>query len=250
MDHQFRNKLRSGQLLVGTMITLESAVIAELAASVGFDWLFIDAEHSPMSASGLQSVLQGAGPKMPCLVRIEAPTEVPIKKALDIGAAGIIAPMVNSAAMAAQIVDWAKYSPMGSRGVGVGRAHGYGLGMQDYLQRANSETSLVIQAEHINAVNNIEEIVKVAGIDAVLIGPYDLSASLGRLGELQHPEVIAAIDHVTAVCREAQMPLGAFGISAAAAKPFIDRGYTLIVVGIDTSIFGQALQEMLAQVKT
>ena len=249
MNHQFRARLKAGELLIGTMITLDSAVIAELLTAAGFDWLFIDAEHSPMTAPGIQGILQGAGPEMPCLVRVQSSTEVPIKKTLDAGAAGIIAPMINSAEEAGAVVKWAKYAPLGMRGVGLGRAQGYGLKFQEYLDEANEETAVVVQAEHIDAVNNIETIIKVPGVDAVLIGPYDLSASLGRMGEVTHPDVTAAIDYVTAVCRDANMPLGIFGVSATAVKPYIERGYTLIVAGVDTLLLGQAAQKLLAQVK-
>jgi 2-keto-3-deoxy-L-rhamnonate aldolase RhmA len=249
MIHQFRRRLLSGELLIGTMVTQGSAEISELLAGVGFDWLFVDAEHSPMAAGDIQRVLQGAGQAMPCLVRIAANEETHIKKALDSGAAGIIAPMVNSAEHAERVVRFAKYTPLGTRGVGVGRAHGYGLALKEYLDKANEETTVVLQAEHIEAVENIEEIVQVEGIDAVFIGPYDLSASLGKLGELDHPLVIAAVEHVTQVCRQANIPLGCFGLTAEAVRPYMQRGYKLIVVGIETMILGFAAKELLSQIR-
>lgn len=249
MNHQFRRRLHSGELLVGTMVTQGSADIAELLASAGFDWLFVDAEHSPMTAGDIQRVLQGAGQAMPCLVRVAASEETSIKRALDVGAAGIIVPMVNSAEQAAQVVRWAKYPPQGSRGVGVGRAHGYGLKFKEYLDKANEETAVVIQAEHVAAVENIEKIVQVEGIDAVFIGPYDLSASLGKLGELDHPQILAAIEQVTQVCRQANIPLGCFGLAAEAVQPYMERGYKLIAVGIDTMILGFAAKELLSQIR-
>ncbi len=184
--------------------------------------------------------------QLPCLVRLARADEVSIKKALDVGAAGIIAPMVNSAEQAAQVVRWARYAPLGTRGVGVGRAHGYGFKFQEYVSSANDETVVVVQAEHIDAVNNMEAIVQVPGVDAVLVGPYDLSASLGRLGEVTHHEVVSAIEHVTQVCQAAQMPLGIFGMSAEAVQPYIKRGYTLIAVSIDTVLLGNAARQMLA----
>jgi 2-dehydro-3-deoxyglucarate aldolase len=249
MQHQFRKRLRSGDLLIGTMVTLGSPEVAEILAGVGFDWLFLDAEHSPFEAAGIQRVLQGAGSEMPCLVRLSAAEEVPIKKALDVGAAGIIAPKVNSAEEAESVVRLAKYAPLGTRGVGLGRAQGYGLRFQEYVDRANADVAVVIQAEHVQAVENIEAIVQVAGIDAVLVGPYDLSASLGRLGEVGHPEVVSAIERVTQVCQAAGIPLGAFGVSAEAVKPYVERGYTLIVVGVDTMMLGEAARHMLARVQ-
>jgi 2-keto-3-deoxy-L-rhamnonate aldolase RhmA len=250
MKHNFRNRLQSGERLVGTMVTLASAEVAELLSSVGFDWLFIDAEHSPMATADIQRILQGAGPDTACLVRLAASEELHIKKALDAGAAGIITPMVNTAEQAHEVVRHAKYAPLGTRGVGIGRAHGYGLNFKEYLANANDQSTVVVQAEHITAVQNIESIVQVAGIDAVLVGPYDLSASLGLIGQVEHPEVIAAIDHVTAVCHEANIPLGIFGASAAAVHPYIDRGYRLIVAGTDTLLLAQSAAQLLAQLKS
>jgi 2-dehydro-3-deoxyglucarate aldolase len=224
MIQDFRARLRRGERLLGTMVTLPAPEVAELMAAVGFDWLFLDAEHGVFDAHTLQAMLQGAGVATPCVVRVPAAVEVPIKQALDIGAAGIIAPQVNSAAQAEQVVSWAKYSPAGTRGVGVGRAHGYGLRLGEYLATANDLTVVIVQAEHRDAVANIEAIVRVAGIDAVLVGPYDLSASLGRMGQVDHPDVVAAIDHVTVVCRQVGVPLGIFGVSAQAVLPYLDKG--------------------------
>jgi 2-keto-3-deoxy-L-rhamnonate aldolase RhmA len=249
MKHQFRARLLAGELLVGTMISLTSPAVTELMADVGFDWLFIDAEHGTFGTQELQAVLQSAKPETPCLVRVSQSVEVPIKKALDIGAAGIIAPQINSVEAAERVVRFSKYSPEGTRGVGISRAHGYGLKVQEYLDTANEEVAVIIQAEHIDAVENIEAIVKVPGIDAVLVGPYDLSASLGKIGQVNDPEVMGAIEHVTRACKEAGVKLGAFGVTVAAVKPFIDNGFTLITASIDTLMLGQAAQNLLAEIK-
>jgi 2-keto-3-deoxy-L-rhamnonate aldolase RhmA len=143
----------------------------------------------------------------------------------------------------------AKYSPLGTRGVGVARAHGYGLRLREYLTSANDQTAVIVQVEHVDAVAQIEAIVSVAGIDAVLVGPYDLSASLGRMGEVTHPDVLEAIDRVTHVCQQAGVRLGIFGVSATAIQPYITRGYTLLVGGIDTVLLGQAAQSLLGELK-
>jgi 2-keto-3-deoxy-L-rhamnonate aldolase RhmA len=247
IDHNFANRLRAGERLIGTMITLESAVTIELLSSIGFDWLFIDTEHSPLSAAAIQNLLQAAGPATPCLVRLSTADEIKIKKALDVGATGIIAPMVNSAEQAQKIVSYAKYPPQGTRGVGIGRAHGYGRNFRQYLDEANENTVVVIQAEHIEAVENIEAIVQVPGIDAVFIGPNDLSASLGRMGEVDHPLVVNAIDKVTAVCQSANIPLGIFGATPAALQPYLSRGYTLLLAATDTLLLGQSAAQLLSQ---
>ena len=174
---------------------------------------------------------------------------MPIKKVLDLGAAGIIVPQVNTALQAANVVRYARYSPSGSRGVGLARAHGYGMRFQEYLETANERVAVIVQAEDAQAVQNIGSIVKVDGIDAVLIGPYDLSASLGKMGRLDDPAVTAAIDHITDTCRAAGMPLGYFGVTAAAVRPFIVRGYTLIVAGVDTLFLGDAARSMLRELR-
>jgi 2-keto-3-deoxy-L-rhamnonate aldolase RhmA len=249
MEHDFRARLRRGDRLIGTMVTLPSPEVTEVLASVGFDWLFLDAEHGVLATRDLQALLQAAGRAMPGVVRVAAAAEVPIKKALDIGAAGVIVPQVNSAVQAEQVVRLARYSPLGTRGVGVGRAHGYGLRLQEYLASANEQIAVIVQVEHIDAVWQIEAIVGVGGIDAVLVGPYDLSASLGRLGEVAHPDVQAAIDCVTRVCHDAGIRLGIFGVSAATLQPYLAQGYTLLVAGVDTLLLAQAAQAMLSQLK-
>jgi len=231
------------------MVTLSCPEVAEVLAGAGFDWLFIDSEHSPLEAQSMQALLQGAGPATPCLVRVSSSGELPIKKALDIGAAGIIAPQVNSAEQAEAVVRFSKYSPEGARGVGIGRAHGYGLRFQEYVATANESVAVIVQAEHADAVQNIESIVRVPGIDGVLVGPYDLSASLGKLGQIDHPQVTSAIDRVTQACRKADVRLGIFGTSSDAVRPYIEKGYTLITVGVDTMMLGQAAKTMLSVLK-
>ncbi len=248
MSATFRQRLKNREVLIGTLVTLGIPEIAEVLSGAGFDWLFLDAEHAPLDTLALQHLLMGAG-STPCLVRLAAGGELEIKKALDIGAAGIIAPQVNSAEHARQVVRWAKYSPLGTRGVGAARAHDYGFAFKEYLATANEDTVVVVQAEHGDAVNNIEAIVQVAGIDAVLVGPNDLSASLGHLGDPAHPEVVAAIDRVTEACRRAGMPLGIFGMNPIAVKPYLERGYTLIVCGVDTVLLGTAARELLTHIK-
>ena len=248
MKNNFRKKLLNGDLLAGTMVTLNSPEVSELLSQIGFDWLFIDAEHAPFTTRDIQSLLQSAG-DTPCLIRLASGSEVEIKKALDIGAAGIIVPQVNTAKQAEQIVQMARYTPEGNRGVGIGRAHGYGLKFQEYIIRANEETVVIVQAEHIEAVNNIHSIAKVPGIDAVLVGPYDLSASLGKLGKVENPEVVAAIDKVTKVCLDAGIQLGIFGVSAEAVNPYVEKGYTLIVAGVDTLMLAKSAQALLKDLK-
>ena len=249
MGHDLRARLRRGDLLLGTMVTLSTPATAEILASLEFDWLFVDAEHGALETAELAAILQAVSRDVACVVRVPEASEVPIKKALDLGAAGIIVPQVNTAEQAADVVRFARYAPEGARGVGLARAHGYGMRFNEYVESANAEIAVVVQAEHARAVDNIEAIVRVPGVDAVLLGPYDLAASLGKMGKVDDPAVVAAIGRVTDVCKAAGMPLGYFGVSAAAVKPYVDRGYTLIVAGVDTLLLGQAARTLLADLR-
>ena len=249
MGHDLRARLRRGDLLLGTMVTLSTPATAEILASLEFDWLFVDAEHGALETAELAAILQAVSRDVACVVRVPEASEVPIKKALDLGAAGIIVPQVNTAEQAADVVRFARYAPEGARGVGLARAHGYGMRFKEYVESANAEIAVVVQAEHARAVDNIEAIVRVPGVDAVLLGPYDLAASLGKMGKVDDPAVVAAIGRVTDVCKAAGMPLGYFGVSAAAVKPYVDRGYTLIVAGVDTLLLGQAARTLLADLR-
>jgi 2-dehydro-3-deoxyglucarate aldolase len=249
VNKEFRARLRGGEKLLGTMVTLPSAATAEILAGLGFDWLFIDGEHGALETADVLGILQAVDRDVACIVRVPAPEEVPIKKMLDLGAAGIIAPQVNTAEQAADVVRFARYAPAGARGVGLARAHGYGFRFKQYVESANDEIAVIVQAEHVRAVENIERIVQIEGIDAVLLGPYDLAASLGKMGQVEDPAVIAAIDHVTKTCQAAGMPLGYFGVTAEAVRPYLERGYTLIVAGVDTLFLGQAASALLGELR-
>lgn len=249
MTNTFRRRLIDRELLIGTMVTLPTAATAEILADVGFDWLFIDGEHGPLETADLLAILQAVGHRVPCIVRVPAGEEVPIKKVLDLGAAGIIAPQVNTAEQAADVVRFARYAPQGGRGVGLARAHGYGMRFQEYIESANDQVAVIVQAEHATAVENIDAIVKVPGVDAVLLGPYDLSASLGKMGLIDDPVVTGAIARITAACQSAGMAMGHFGVTAGAVKPYIEMGYTLITVSVDTLHLGTAAKNALAELR-
>jgi 2-keto-3-deoxy-L-rhamnonate aldolase RhmA len=231
------------------MVTLPTAAVAEILADAGFDWLFIDGEHAPLETGEILAILQAVGSRVACVVRVPGTDEAAIKKILDQGAEGIIVPQVNTVEQAASVVRYARYPPSGARGVGLGRAHGYGMRFQEYVDTANDRVAVIVQAEHARAVENIESIVKVEGIDAVLLGPYDLSASLGKMGRIDDPAVTDAIDHVTRTCRAAGMPLGYFGVSAPAIRPYLERGYTLIVSGVDTLFLAGAAMKLREELR-
>ena len=244
----FREILGGGEVLCGTMVTIASSEVVEVLAQIGFDWLFIDSEHSPLSAKAVRDIIQAAG-GTPCLVRIASKEKVQIQQALDVGAAGIIVPSVNNAEEAQHVVECAKYPPKGSRGIGLSRANTYGLRFNEYLEKANQELAVVIQAEHIEAVNNIETICSVEGIDGIFVGPYDLSASLNKTGLLDDKEVISAIEHVRDVCLQKKMPLGFFGVHANDVAEKVAEGFTLLCSGLDISFMTAAAQDTLARLR-
>lgn len=239
-----RKKLLRGERLLGTIVSVASPQVSELLAQAGFDWLFIDAEHGLLEASAIQDLIRAAG-ATPCLVRVPSLDEVAIKQVLDAGAEGIIVPQVNSADAAKRAVAYAKYPPLGQRGVGIARAQGYGFELDDYLARANERITVVVQAEHIEAVANIEDIAVTPGVDAVFVGPYDLAASLDRMGRVTDREVVQAIDHITRACQANDTRLGVFGASADAVNPYIAQGFTLIAAGTDTLLLGRGARELL-----
>jgi len=244
INRDFRARLRAGEMLIGTMLTIPVPSVAEILADAGFDWLFVDAEHGPLEVPDVLAITQAVGERIPCLVRVPGLSEVGIKRILDLGVAGIIVPQINSAEEARQAIHYAKYEPLGTRGVGLARAHRYGADFQRYVEEANDETSVVIQAEHIDAVHDIQGIASMDEVDAVLIGPYDLSASMHKMGQVTDEEVLAAIDTVTQTCRKNGKALGYFGVTTEAVQPYVEQGYSLITLGVDAMMLGHTATRM------
>jgi 4-hydroxy-2-oxoheptanedioate aldolase len=242
----FAAKLREGETLVGTLVSLPSPEICEVLSHVGYDWLFIDAEHGAFNPQQAQGMLQAASPT-PCVIRVPVGESVWIKKALDIGAAGVIVPQVHNSTQAKEIIHHCKYAPVGDRGIGIGRAHKYGLEFESYLENANDKTAVILQAESAEAVEHINDIVNVKGLDAILVGPYDLSASLGKPGEIDHPMVQKAINKIMDCCKEANVRMGFFGVSAEAVLPYKEKGFTLLTVGVDTAFLINSASDTLAK---
>lgn len=245
--HNFRQRLAAHERLLGTMLTVTSPSVAEILAEVGFDWFFVDAEHGPFETPDLLAILQTVSRTTPCIVRVPQLDEGAIKRVLDIGAAGVIVPQVNTPEQAARVVSAARYAPQGSRGVGLARAHGYGFDFADYVRQANDAITVIVQAEHIDAVNNIGAIVETPGIDCVLLGPYDLAASMGKMGEVDAPEVVAAIAQVTEACHQKRIPVGMFAVDAAGLEPYVQQGYTLLIGSVDALLLGDAARRLWQQ---
>jgi 2-dehydro-3-deoxyglucarate aldolase/4-hydroxy-2-oxoheptanedioate aldolase len=240
MSASLRERLRRGDRLIGTLLGLPSSELAEIAADAGFDWLFVDMEHGALETRDVLRMVQAVREPCACLVRIPETGEMWIKKVLDTGAAGIIVPHVNSAADAARAVHWSKYPPQGGRSVGFTRANRYGTRFHENIERANSATVVVAQVEHIDGVRAIEAILAVPGVDAVFIGPFDLSASLAKPGRIEDPEVRDAIRAVAAACAKAGVPVGIFSAGIPGALKALEDGYTLVCAGVVTGLYAEA----------
>ena len=235
-NRTFAKRLRNGDLLNSTIVTINAPQVTELLSEAGLDWLFIDGEHGAFGIDALQNLLQAAN--IPALVRVSHAERVALRNVLDIGAAGVIVPQVNNAQAAQDIVSWCRYPPAGTRGVGLTRAHRYGFEFEDYLKCAAEETVIIVQAEHKDAISEIEAIASVEGVDGILIGPYDLSASYGKAGMIKDAEIQDAMDTICRACLAKNKVLGFFGMDVDAVVPWIKRGATLITVSVDCVTLG------------
>ncbi len=249
MNGEFSAALKAGRPLVGTLLGLPSSELAEIAAGAGFDWLFLDMEHGLLGPGDVQNLVRAAG-ACPCLVRIPEPAEMWVRKALDAGAAGIIVPHVDAADTAAAVVRWAKFPPAGGRSVGFSRANLYGRRLHEDLETANQTTSVVAQVEHIDGVREIDRIVAVEGLAAVFVGPYDLSASLGKAGQLDDPEVREAIDRVRTAGLGRGLATGIYSADAAGARRALAEGYALVCAGMDAALYSATASALAAAVRT
>lgn len=199
----FKDKLKNCEFTLGSWITLGSSAIAEIMAKADFDWLAIDMEHSSITFSQSEELIRvidlaGGVP----LVRVAENNPVAIKKVMDSGAHGVIVPMINSAKDAERAVSAVRYPPQGNRGVGLFRAQKYGQGFKEYKEWLSKESIVIVQIEHIDAIDNLEEILAVEGVDASIIGPYDLSASMGYPGEFNRQEVKDAVGRYHQICKK------------------------------------------------
>jgi 2-keto-3-deoxy-L-rhamnonate aldolase RhmA len=245
MHPNFRARLLAREQLIATLITLQAPELAEVCADAGFDWLFLDAEHGSLDLTAIQRIAQAVGEHCPLVVRVPAIEDVWIKKVMDVGVAGLMIPQVNSALDAAAAVRRSKFPPSGVRGVGVARANRYGATLSEYLAEANTHSAVIVQVEHIDAVRNLEQILDTEGVDAILVGPYDLSASMGRAGMISDPEVQAAIARVRQVCLARKFPMGIFAGDATAARQALDQGFTLVAVSADVMLLAGAARQIV-----
>jgi 2-keto-3-deoxy-L-rhamnonate aldolase RhmA len=247
MDATFKSKLIHRERLAGTILTLPSPELAEICAQAGFDWLWLDMEHGSLGLDDVQHLVQAVAGRTPCIVRLPLNEEVWFKKVLDIGVSGLLVPQVSTVEQAERAVRFSKYPPQGTRSVGVSRAAAYGPGFQAYIEQANPGTSLIVQIETIQAVENVAEILAVPGLDAVLIGPFDLSASMGKIGQVHDPDVVAAIQRVRQACAARQFPLGIFSSTVAEGLSALQNGFSFTAVSNDVMLFSDTVRQLARQ---
>jgi len=245
-------KLKKRSVTIGSWITLGHPSIAEIMASAGFDWLTVDMEHSAITLEQAQHLIQvielaGCIP----LVRVGSNDPTLIKRVMDAGSYGIIVPQVNSVKEALQAVHAVKYPPEGTRGVGLGRAQGYGTDFEQYKAWNSTESIVIPQIENIRAVDAIDEILAVDNIDAFIVGPYDLSASLGVPGQFDHPAFLRAMKKIQhAIDKNAHVSPGFHVVPPEPnlVTEKIREGYTFLAYSLDSLLLADTCRSGLKQI--
>lgn len=234
---------------IGLWVCSGSPLVAEIMAGSGAQWLLIDAEHSPNSLESVLAQLHAVHgyPVLP-MVRLPWNDTVLIKQYLDLGAQNLLIPMVSTGEQARDAVAAVRYPPHGVRGVGsaLARAARWNR-IPDYLARADETISLTVQIETAEAVANVEEILAVDGVDGIFIGPSDLAASMGFLGQQEHREVRAAVEQCLDAAQEAGKPAGVNAFVEASARHYIDRGARFVLVGADVAILARSSEELASR---
>ena len=236
---------------VGTWISSASSLVAEAVAHAGFDWSVLDMEHSPLDMMDLVHLLQAlSGSRMVPVVRVPWNDKVTIKRVLDAGATPLLVPFVQNAEEAARAVSAARYPPEGVRGMSsTGRASRFGT-VANYLRTANRDIAVIAQIETVQAVAELEAIADVPGVDAIFLGPADLSASMGHVGQLMHPDVLDLMGEVVHRCRALGKPVGAIGATPQAVAQYRALGFDFVAVGSDLGLLIQGAQAVISSLRT
>ncbi|MBO6523633.1 MAG: hypothetical protein JJ971_07415 [Balneolaceae bacterium] len=249
------NNQETSNPIIGSWLCSGSSVIAELMAISGYDFLAIDVEHSPVDLEksfGLLQAIKSGNRKCRALVRVSGNSYSENKRYLDAGADGIICPMINSKEEAQLLVDSVKYPPQGRRGVGFSRSNDYGLNLHASFNESNKSTFVCVQIEDINAIYNLDEILSVKGIDAALIGPYDLSTSMGITGDFSHPKMTKAIEDFLIICKRNKVLPGIHQVAPNPdlVKKRIKEGYKFIAYSVDITLVSSGSQKALEELRS
>ncbi|HAG10148.1 MAG TPA: 2,4-dihydroxyhept-2-ene-1,7-dioic acid aldolase [Desulfotomaculum sp.] len=247
-----KEKLRKNELTIGSWITLGHSSIAEIMCQAAFDWLVVDMEHSAITLDQTQEIvraieLNGIVP----LVRVGENNANLIKRVMDAGAHGVIVPMISCLDDAVKAVQAVKYPPYGTRGIGLARAQGYGARFTEYKKWVNEESIVVAQIEHIKGVENLEDILNADFIDAIIVGPYDLSGSLGIPGQFENPIFIDVLTRIKNTTRKLNKVLGYHEVSSDPNLLLqkIKEGYSFLAYSIDIMFLGESCKSGLSIIK-
>lgn len=252
MINSLKQNLKNNCLTIGSWITIGNSSVVEIMATAKFDWLCIDMEHTSIDLDTAKMLITTIhANNMKALVRVSKNEEVIIKKVMDMGADGVIVPMVKNKDEAQMAVDFVKYPPVGKRGVGLYRAQNYGLGFEEYKKWVDEEAVIIAQIEHIDAVTNIEDILSVDGIDGTIVGPYDLSGSMGVPGEYYREDVQNAILTVKEACKKYNKPYGFHVIESNPTKlqEKIEEGCTFLAYSLDFFFLGDSARAGMKIIK-
>jgi len=247
----FRDALRAGQPQIGCWVGLADANAAEALAGTGYDWLLLDGEHAPNDPRSVLDQLRAVAPYPvhPVVRPVQADVAL-VKQYLDIGAQTLLVPMIDTAEQATLMVKAMRYPPEGIRGLGAALARASRWNqVDDYLNQANDEMCLLVQAETVEAMRNLPAIAAVEGVDGVFFGPADLSASMGFRGQPGHPDVQRAIFDGIATVRAAGKAAGIIATEPALAQRYLDAGALFVAVGLDTSLLVKAAKDLVQQFK-
>lgn len=252
MTQSLKNKLKNNDLAIGGWIMVGHPASAEIMARSGLDWVCVDLEHTATDLTTAENLMRAIefGGSTP-LVRLTNNDENLIKRVMDSGAHGIIVPMIQTAQEMQEAVNAVYYPPRGSRGVGLARAQKYGADFAGYQEWLENEAVVIAQIEHINAVNNLEDILSINGVDGYFLGPYDLSASMGLTGQIEHPDVQAAMTRVYKIGKKLNKPGGLHIVEPdeKKLKDSVAKGFTFIAYSIDTRIIDTICRSAVNSVK-
>ena len=249
MPNPFQAALARREPQVGLWLSMAEAYSAEICATAGFHWLLIDGEHGPNDLRSMLAQLRAVAP-YPAhpIVRSVNGDPALIKQLLDIGAQTLLVPMVDTAEQAAALAAATRYPPQGMRGVGAGIARASRWGARrDYIDHANDEVCLLVQAESVTALANLEAICEVDGVDGIFIGPADLAASMGHRGRPGHPEVQAAVDEAIRRIVACGKAAGTLTADPGLARRYFELGASFVAVGIDVTLLAQATRRLAAE---
>jgi len=245
-------KMKGGELVIGTHVNLTDLSVSEQMGVLGFEFVWIDGEHAPLDRENIfQHIIACKAGGAAAFVRIPWNDPVLVKPILEMGPDGVVFPFIRTAEEARAAVASATYPPKGIRGFGPRRANRYGTQPNDeYIRESETSILKIMQIEHIDAVNNLEEILAVDGVDTIVAGTNDLSGSLGLLGQTRHPEVLAQLDIIAEKCRKAGKPFGiSMGYDENNIKDWIRRGCSWMASGNDVSYIAQAGLETIKFIK-